>query len=136
MVDADFPFRNSFGSFYPTHSIVALVDEEANADHILSDLEAAGSDQNEMASPAGEAMLQNYETQQAKRNLGQRIAGAFPSEEQAATQGYLEAARRGARAVVVHVPDSSRQDQVRKILRNHGEYSMRYFGDHTITDLS
>ena len=135
MVDAVSPFKNLFGSFYPTHYIVALVDEESEARQALSELGRAGFDENDWALVPGEKILRNDETRRSQRNLGQRIAGVFPGEEQAIIQGYLDAAAQGAFAVLVHAPDPSRRDEARTILKKQGAYSMHYFGDRTITDL-
>ena len=135
MTDAKNPLATALGAYYPTHFVVAAFDDPASATGALAALRAAG-----FADPAvelcpGPRFLENYRDFVANRGLLERAVGLFPSEEQAAAAEYVAEAERGASFVSVHAPQRAERERAQGVLAVHGGHGMRYYGDHTITDL-
>lgn len=124
-----------WGSFYPTHCIVAVVPERERADRAVAELLEAGFAADDVTSVTGEEARANDQTYMDNRNLLERAQGMFPSEEEAIVRTYLAEAERGAGFVVVRAPERGRREDAHRILKANGGDTMRYYGDNAITDL-
>jgi hypothetical protein len=136
MTEPKNPLATVLGNYYPTHYVVAAVDDPSRAAQALTALREAGfSDATAQICP-GPQFLKNYQDFIDHRGTLARVAAAFPSEEQSAIAEYLEEAERGSSFVTVHTPERAKRDEARDLLKAHGGHAMRYYGDHAITDLS
>jgi hypothetical protein len=136
MTEATNPLATALGMYYPTHFLVAAVDDPAHAAQALTALQQAGFDEAAAEVCPGPEFLKNYRDFLDSRSLLERAEGLFPSEERTAVDEYLAEAERGASFVTVHTPERADRDRARDILLANGGHAMRYYGEHTITDLS
>jgi len=135
MTEARNPLATMLGTYYPTHYVVAAFPDPARAGQALAALREAGFQEAAAALCPGPDFLRNYRDFVAHRGPLQRAEGRFPSEERAAAEEYLAAAERGASFVTVHAPRPAERERAREVLRAAGGEALRYYGDHTITDL-
>jgi hypothetical protein len=135
MDEAKNPLATALGVYAPTHFLIAAIDDPATATGALAALQTAGFADAAVALCPGPQFLENYRDFVARRGLRERVEGLFPSEEQDAVKDYLAEAERGASFVSVHATERAERDRARDILATHGGHRMRYYGDHTITDL-
>jgi hypothetical protein len=136
MTEARNPLATALGTYYPRHYLVAVVDDPARAMEAMTALKGAGFAETVVELCPGPDFLKNYRDFEGHRSLLERAAGVFPSEEQSAVEEYLAEAERGASFVTVHVPEREERDRARDILHAHDGHAMRYYGEHTITDVS
>lgn len=124
-----------WGSFYPTHCVVAVVAQAERAERAVVALSDAGFAAEDITSVAGRDAIANDKAFMDGRNVVQRAQGLFPSEEDAIVQEYLREAERGSGFVVVRAPEREQRARAHRILKDHGGMGMRYYGDNAITDL-
>ena len=124
-----------FGVFNPKHFIVAVIDEKAPAEQAAAALGDAGFPPDDVRVIAGHQVLAAEITYKDQKGVLARLAGLFPTEEQAAVNDYVEEAERGAFFLAVKAPDHEQRTRARGILAAHGGHAMRYYGENTITDL-
>ncbi len=136
MTEPKNPLATVLGSYYPTHFVLAAIDDPSRATLALAALREAGLAEAAAEICPGPQFLKNYRDFIDHRGPLARVAAAFPSEEQSAIAEYLEEAERGASFVTVHTPERAKRDEARDVLKTHGGHAMRYYGDHAITDLS
>jgi hypothetical protein len=129
------PLATVLGTYYPTHYLVAVFADPARAGQALTAVQQAGFAEAAAELCPGPEFLTNYRDFVAHRSLFQRAAEFFPAEEHTAVEEYLAEAERGASFVSVHAPERADRDRVQAILHANGGHAMRYYGDHTITDL-
>ena len=135
MTEPKNPLATVLGTYYPTHYLVAAFDDPARAVQALTAVQQAGFAEAAAELCPGPEFLKNYHDFVANRTLFQRAAELFPAEEHAAVEEYLAEAERGASFVTVHAPERADRDRAQPILHAHGGHAMRYYGEHTITDL-
>jgi hypothetical protein len=129
------PLATALGTYYPTHYLVAAFDDPSRAVQALAALRQAGFADAEAEICPGPEFLKNYRDFADHRTIFQRAGGLFPAEEHTAVEEYLAEAGRGASFVTVHVPERVDRARAQVILQGHQGHAMRYYGDHTITDL-
>ena len=125
----------SFGTFYPEGYIVAAFEDRGSAERAASALQGAGRAGHEVRLFSGEETLANHEEFMGQRNLGQRVAGLLASEEQLASDEYLDLARQGHYFLIVHAPDQVEIDRASPLLKEHGAHHIRHYGKLTISSL-
>lgn len=123
------------GTFYPKDFVVAVVDDLARAEAAVTTLRDAGLQEEDVMLRPGGHVLANYRAYQEQRNLLDRLAPLFPSEESDVMREYIDEAEQGRTFVAVRAPERDRRDRVGEILRAHGGRAIRYYGPRTITDL-
>ncbi len=129
------PLATALGTYYPTHYLVAAFDDPSGAIQALAELREAGFADADAEICPGADFLKNYRDFAANRSVFQRAAELFPAEEHTAVEEYLAEAERGASFVTVHTPERAERDRAEAILQAHDGHAIRYYGDHTITDL-
>lgn len=124
-----------FGVFNPTHFIVAVTDDAEQAEQAFVALKSERFGSNDAQLIPGQQVLDNERTYGDSKGVLARLAGLFPSEEQAAVKDYVERAERGAHFVIVRCPEKEQRNVARNTLASHGGYAMRYYGENMISDL-
>ena len=130
------PLGTMFGTFYPLGYVVAAFDDGQRARQTLEGLQGAGCQNREARLLSGDEVLATHEAFLRQRNLAQRIAGAFDSEERDALEDYLELARQGHHFVIAEAPTEAEIQRALPVLREHGGHKIRHYGRAVITDLS
>ena len=125
----------SFGTFYPEGYIVAAFEDRGSAEAARSALQGAGGAGHEVRLFSGEEVLANHEEFMGQRNLGERVAGLLGSEEQLASDEYLDLARQGHSLLIVHAPSRAEIDRASPLLKEHGAHRMRHYDKLTISNL-
>ena len=129
------PLATALGTYYPTHYLVAAFDNPSLAKQAMAALQKEGFAEATAQICPGPEFLRNYHAFAAQRSIFQRAADFFPAEEHTAVEEYLAEAEQGASFVTVHTPKRADRDRAQSILQAHKGHAMRYYGDHTITDL-
>ena len=129
------PLATALGTYYPIHYLVAAFDHPLQAEQALAKLQDEGFPEVTAQICPGPEFLRNYRAFAAQRSIFQRAAELLPAEEHTAVEDYLAEAERGASFVTVHTPKRADRDRAQAILQAKGGHAMRYYGDHTITDL-
>lgn len=123
------------GTFYPQGFLVAVVEDPARAQAVVASLLDAGFPTEDVMLRPGEQVLANYRAYQEQRSPLERLAPLFPSEESDVMREYLDEAEQGRTFVAVRAPGRDQRDRAGEMLRSHGGRAIRYYGEHTITDL-
>jgi len=129
------PLATALGGYYPRHYVVAVLDDPAMAIKALSALQSDGFSDAATEICPGPDFIRNWSDFVAHRGPLARLVNLFPAEEQSAVEEYLAEAERGASFVTVHATTTEERNRARDLLKQHGGHAMRYYGDHTITDL-
>lgn len=124
-----------WGSFYPTHCVVAVVAQAERAERAVVALSDAGFAAKDITSVAGREAIANDKAFMDSRNVVQRAQGLFPSEEDAIVQEYLREAEGGSGFVLARPPERERRERAHQLLQANGGTAMRYDGDNAILDL-
>lgn len=133
--EAKNPLATVLGFYYPTHYVVAAIDDPGGALRALTALNEAGFAEAAAEVCPGADFVKNYGDFVAGQNLLQRASRLFPAEEEAAVKEYLAEAEAGASFVTVHAPAAADRERARLILGEHGGHAMRYYGENMISDL-
>lgn len=131
-------FAQLFGSWYPKHCIVAVIDDEAAARAAVADFAAAGFAEDDVRCFTGEEVTRIDAQVHRQRNAVQRVIARATSgtDEGVATQQYLDAAREGKNIVIVRVGDRDTPDpRVRPIMMAHHAHTIRVYGDLTMAQV-
>jgi hypothetical protein len=129
------PGGTMFGTYFPRHYVVAVIHDAAKAEAAAAEIRAAGYDEGAVEVWRGERVLANHAAYLERHGLLNRVASLFPGEESEVLAEYLAEARNGANFVTVLAPHPGPRETARGILRAHGGHAMRYYGNHTFTDL-
>ena len=124
-----------FGTFFPRHYIVAVIHDAARAEAAAVGIREAGYDEGAVEVWSGERVLANHAAYLERHGLIHRLGNLFPGEESEVLEEYLGEARNGANFVTVLAPHPGLRETARAILQAHGGHAMRYYGNHTFTDL-
>lgn len=135
MSDERNPLATALGTYYPRHYVVAVVNDPAAATKALAALQEDGFAEAAAEICPGPDFITNWSNFIAHRGRLARLADLFPAEERDAVEEYLAEAERGASFVTVHAVTTDERNRARDLLKTHGGYDMRYYGDRTITDL-
>ena len=123
----DHTFRGAmrYGTFYPTHYLIAIVTDQAQADHTTAALQHAGFAEVDVFT--SQEMLDRYQARMDSRTLPQRVGALFSSDEKLFQQDYLEQMRAGKLMLTVHVSDATQVRQVQHVLAEQQVSMMRYY---------
>jgi uncharacterized membrane protein len=132
-------FNRSFGRWYPTDFVVALVDDPAQAERAAAALATAGFPQADIAYRESAQVLQQVEASRRQEGTVRRLVGSI--QEHLATEGqmgrqFLEAAQRGNTIIAVRAETPERVAAAQQALRGQGARSLHHFGRWTVTNLS
>lgn len=130
------PLGTMFGTFYPLGYVVAAFDDVQRARQAFEGLHGAGCERHEVRLLSGDEVLATHEAFLRQRNLAQRIAGAFSSEERDALDDYLQLARQGHHFVIAEAPTEAEVQRALPSLRAHGGHKIRHYGKAVITELA
>ena len=135
MIATHAPLATALGTYYPTHSIVAVFPHLAAALQAQSALTSAGFADSAAICP-GPEFLENWGDFAGQRGPLERLVDLFPAEEQTALAEYVAAAEQGAAFVSVRTTTPGERSTATALLRSVGGTAMRYYGASTITDLT
>ena len=124
-----------FGVFNPKHFIVSVIRDGARAEQAVAALRDAGFTPDDVKLVTGQQVLDNERVHAESKGRWERLAALFPAEEQAAVDGYVKEAERGAHFVAVKAQELEQRTVAKSILVSHGAHAIRYYGENTITDL-
>jgi hypothetical protein len=127
--------RFRFGVFNPTHFIIAVIDDAAQAEAAAGALRESGFAPDDVRVITGEQVLDNERAHDDSKGMLARLASLFPAEEQEAVSAYVARAERGAFFLAVRAPEQDQRSTARGILAAHGGHMMRYYGENTVADL-
>ena len=132
----DHTFRGAmrYGTFYPTQYLIAIVTDQAQADHATAALQHAGFAEVDVFT--SQEMLDRYNARMDSRTLPQRVGALFSSDEKLFQQDYLEQMRAGKLMLTVHVPDATQVRQVQQLLAEQQVSMMRYYDAGDVIELS
>jgi len=129
------PDAAMFGSYYPKHYAVAVIHDAEQTNRAAEELRGAGFQSADVEVWTGERVLANHHAYLEQHGLRHRLGRLFPGDEDVVVEEYLEEAGNGAHFVTVLAPEPEPRERARSILHAHGGHAMRYYGDHTFTDL-
>ena len=133
--DARRTLESRMGSLYHYKSIIAHIDDGDSAAAAEAALRGAGWEGDDVVVASGEEVIKVSGAAQSGRTFLQRIAGAFPSEENPIENEFKEAAARGAWAMMVRAETDDRRATATSILTAHRAHGPRHYGKRVITDL-
>ena len=105
------------------------------AEQAATALQASGFAPDDVRVVLGQQVLSTELAYKDQRGVLARLAGLFPAEEKPAVKEYVQEAESGAVFLVVRAPEREQRTLATGILAAHGGHAMRYYGEHTITDL-
>lgn len=124
----------SFGNVYPRDDIVAVIDDQAQAERAVQALKDAGVAANDVDLLDPSFILESNQDLARHRGPLGRLAAALGDEG-----GYMKLdlaeAEQGHWIAVVHAPRPADIERVRRVLAAHGARNMRHYGQTTMTDL-
>jgi uncharacterized membrane protein len=131
--------NRSFGRWYPTDFVVALVDDAAHADRAAAVLEAASFPRGEIDYRDSEQVLEQVEAFRREEGRVQRTVGQI--QEHVSFEGqvgrrFREAAQRGEAIVAVRAETPDRVEAAGQVLRAQGARGIYHFGRWTVADLN
>ena len=136
---APMPPPSSWGLIYPEGDILAVIDDCAEADRTVRDLETAGIPADDIfliEGPRAVEIMEDFrQHQHALGRIGRAISSLL-SDAARFDQQYLEEARKGHHLLVVQAPSDDVVARVQPILRAHGARRVRHYGALVVEDLS
>ncbi len=123
------------GRLYPMDAIIAHIDNGDRAAAAETALRDAGWATEDVIAASGEEVIEVSGAAQAGRGFLERIAAAFPSEEDDIENEFKDAAARGAWAMMVKTETDDRRATATSILKANGAYGLRHYGKNVITDM-
>lgn len=135
---APLPPPSSWGLIYPEGDVLAVIDDCAEADGTIRDLEAAGISPDDIFLIEGQRAVEIMEDFREHQHVLGRIGRAITSllsDSARFDRQYLEEARQGNHLLVVQAPSDEQVERVRPILRSHGARRVRRYGSLVVEDL-
>ncbi len=131
-------FAQLLGVWYPMNYVVAAIDA-AEGPKAVNDLLSAGFGSNSVylrdSDRVSEIRAAIYEQRTPLERAGAALSRAL-TDEGIMSKEYFDEAKEGASLIAVLCPERRLIDEAHQVLRAHGARRIRYYGAHTITDLS
>lgn len=127
-----------FGETYPSDHVIAIIDDESQAQDAVDALIATGVPESGIHYGTGEGVLRNERVIDSHRGVLDRIGGLFPSDEKGIIDEYKRlaaAGEPGRHFFMIEAPTPEQRDRVRDVLKRHGGYQMYHFDKRTYTNL-
>jgi hypothetical protein len=127
----------SFGTFSPTHYVVAAFDTEEQAKRTLQALREAEFRAEDVRLWSGAEVLERHQAFLKQQNLLDRVGAvvAMLGTEQEAMQQYLTMAEQGHFFLTVYAPQPELVERAAIILANNQAHATRYYDHWTVADL-
>lgn len=122
---------------YPTNHIIAVVNDQQEAQRAADALREVGFTHVELLSGA-ESLRKVHQKERAQNPLARLWESARESltETEASEQLYLDALQAGHCVVMAGVANADDAQRADDILRRYHAYSVQHFGSWTVTNLS
>jgi len=130
--------KATFGIWYPTHCVVAVLDDATEAGVITDALYALGLATDDVRFfLAKEVIALDAGTHARVGTVGRILANVTAlTDEGLAEHEYVRQANEGHNVFVIKCADQLMVDGVRDLLRTHAAHDIRYYGDFVIEDLN
>jgi hypothetical protein len=131
-------FGQMFSSWYPKNCVIGVIDDEEEARQAITDFRAAGFEADDVRLFPGAEVMQIDAQIRKQWNPVQRVMATISSgtDEGAATQTYLDEARKGHTIVAVRVGHRTTPDpRVAPIMQAHHAHTIHMYGDFAITEV-
>ncbi|MAA76181.1 MAG: hypothetical protein CMN28_15935 [Salinisphaeraceae bacterium] len=120
----------SFGIFYPTHHVVAVLPDDDAAQRGAQALEAANVPQAEISRMKADAVARDIEEKEADKGWMDQLKEAMSigvGTEGQFWQQDLDMAREGAGFLVIRCDSDERADTIKQTLAEEKPRSLRYY---------
>ena len=129
------PGTTVFGTFYPMHDLLAVIDDRATAERAVQALQEAGVPDGDIDLLDGPWFAEAMHSIERHGGVGARLAALLQTDERRLVERYVADAEQGHCIVVVHAPQPEDVERARRVLAAHDAYGMRHYGRWVITDL-
>jgi len=120
--------------FNPQGFLVAILQDDDQAEQAKATLAEAGFAQGDLRVYTSQQILDSWERFQAERSLGQRVAGAL-TDDPDTIELYFGYARQGRAALWVHVREEPDAKRAVRALADHQVLHFRHYGHSRQDDL-
>jgi hypothetical protein len=134
MSDHDPPARERPLFFNPQGFLVAILQDNDQAEQAKTTLAEAGFADRDLRVYTSQQILESWERFQAERSLPQRVAGAVTDDPDTIEQ-YFGYARQGRSALWVHVPEKADAKRAVRALADHQVLHFRHYGHDSQQDI-
>jgi hypothetical protein len=136
--DENFPVASS-GNVNPKNYVVAVIDDQKEAEKVEQALREAGFGSNDIRVMRGKELLDrqhDVEQDEKKQNVFSRLAGAFGegAEEGGDTATYMQEARKGHVILNVYAGKAEQADKISAILAKYHARLIKYYGNWSIAN--
>lgn len=124
--------------WHTEHYLAAVIDDLAEAEQAVQDLEQAGWKPEDVRLFRGKPAVQKIDKIEEHHTLPERLAAAvrsMSSEEGPISESYEAEAEQGHQILAVYAPGHEQVERARQILARHQAHALEYFGSWVITDL-
>jgi hypothetical protein len=127
-----------FGTLYPVHDFIAVIDDWAEAQQAVQELRSLGITDDDLdLRENGDARVLVREAK-ASEGFGEKFKRAFSqvfSDDAMYHQSLMEAINSGGHLVIVHVTDDGMLRAVGEVMLRHHARASRYYRKGNIEDL-
>lgn len=128
----------TLGTWYPTHCVVAVLDDATEAGAITDALYTLGLATDDVHFFLAKEVIALDAAAHARAGTVERILANVTAltDEGLAEHEYVRQANEGHNVFVIKCAEQPMVDRVRDLLRTHGAHDIRYYGNFVMEDLN
>jgi hypothetical protein len=125
----------ALGHLYPVGDILAVIDDQAEAERAALALKEAGVPESDVDLVDGAWFAQVMRANKESWNPIQRVVAVLAAEEGEVVRDYIQQADQGHTLLVVHAEQPEPWERIATVLRAHGAHHVRHYGRLRMTQL-